>query len=199
MKSPSFLFLLLLIGIASFAQNQNAAEFQKKLNEEYANPEETPLLKEDLEKFEGLPFFEINDKFIVTARFIRTAESKPFEMKTTTERLPIYEKYGEAHFEIEGKAYVLSIYQGHKTREMEEYKNHLFLPYTDATNGNESYGGGRFIDLLIPEGNEIIIDFNKSYNPLCAYNHKYSCPIPPQENDLNLRIEAGVKYVPKDH
>ena len=75
----------------------------------------------------------------------------------------------------------------------EKYKNYLFLPYTDLTNGFESYGGGRYIDLTIPDCNEIIIDFNKSYAPSCAYNHSYSCPVPPKENHLNVRIEAGVK------
>lgn len=78
-------------------------------------------------------------------------------------------------------------------RETEEYRDYLFLPYTDLTNAIETYGGGRFMDLLIPSGDTIIIDFNKSYNPSCAYNHAYSCPIPPEENDLNIRITAGVK------
>ena len=61
------------------------------------------------------------------------------------------------------------------------------------TNGEETYGGGRYIDLTIPKGDVLIIDFNKAYSPLCAYSYKYSCPIPPAENDLKLRIEAGVK------
>jgi uncharacterized protein (DUF1684 family) len=62
-----------------------------------------------------------------------------------------------------------------------------------VTNGDETYGGGRFLDLIIPEGNQIVIDFNMSYNPYCFYNHSYSCPIPPEENDLNCEIRAGVK------
>jgi uncharacterized protein (DUF1684 family) len=72
-----------------------------------------------------------------------------------------------------------------------------FLPFTDETNGMESYGGGRYIDLNVPKGNKLIIDFNSAYNPYCAYNDKYSCPIVPRENYLKTRIEAGVKTFKK--
>ena len=75
------------------------------------------------------------------------------------------------------------------------YKDYLFLPFRDATNGKQTYGGGKYLDLKIPEGNEIIIDFNKSYHPYCAYNaHDYNCPIVPEENTLSLEIKAGVMY-----
>ena len=77
--------------------------------------------------------------------------------------------------------------------------NLLFLPFNDSSNGKTSYGGGRFIDIEIPENSSksIIIDFNKAYNPYCAYNHKYSCPIPPKENLLVIPIAAGVKAYKK--
>ena len=75
------------------------------------------------------------------------------------------------------------------------YEDYLFLPFRDETNGKETYGGGKYIDLRIPDGNEIVIDFNQSYQPYCAYNaYDYSCPIVPEENFLPLRIEAGVMY-----
>ena len=114
-------------------------------------------------------------------------------MKTTTNRLPKYEVYGIASFELNGNGYQLNIYQSHRLRETDEYKNYLFLPFNDLTNGDETYGGGRFIDLEIPDNDSIIIDFNKAYNPYCAYNPKYSCPIPPEENDLDVHISAGIK------
>ena len=79
-----------------------------------------------------------------------------------------------------------------------DYRDYLFLPFLDATNGIETYGGGRYIDLTIPESNQITIDFNKSYNPYCAYNEKFSCPIVPRENYLSLKVNAGVKRF-KDH
>ena len=75
----------------------------------------------------------------------------------------------------------------------DEYKDYLFLPFTDLTNGDTTYGGGRYIDMRIPEKNTIILDFNQSYNPYCAYGGNYSCPIPPAENNLDIAITAGVK------
>ena len=69
----------------------------------------------------------------------------------------------------------------------------MFLPFSDLTSGNETYGGGRYIDLEIPKGKTITIDFNQAYNPYCAYNPKYSCPIVPAENELLTNVNAGVK------
>ncbi len=172
---------------------QSVIEFQEKLNEEFGNSDESPLTPEDLEKFDSLSFFPVDEKFRVVAKFERIENAVPFKMKTTTDRTPVYEIYGVATFFLDNKEYRLNIYQSHSLREKEEYKSYLFLPFTDMTNGDETYGGGRFIDLKIPEGDQIVIDFNMAYNPYCAYNHSYSCPIPPEENDLNCEIRAGVK------
>ncbi len=172
-------------------------EFQNELNEEYRDPEESPLTKKDLKSFKGLDFYPIDEKYKVVAKFERAVNPIPFQMKTTTDRLPTYELYGIATFNFEGNEYRLNVYQSHRLREMEEYKDYLFLPFTDQTNALETYGGGRFMDLKIPESDEIVIDFNKAYNPYCAYNHKYSCPIPPRENDLDFEVKAGVRYKQK--
>jgi uncharacterized protein (DUF1684 family) len=87
----------------------------------------------------------------------------------------------------------LNLYKNTTPYDDPELKDYLFLPFTDWTSGDGSYGGGRFLDAYIPEGDIILLDFNKAYNPYCAYNSGYSCPIPPKENDLDVRIEAGVK------
>jgi len=191
------LTLILFFAYHSVALSQDyqksIIEFQNKLNEEFRNPDESPLTIEDREKFDSLAFFPVNEKYRVLAKFERIENAIPFAMKTTTDRLPVYEIYGVATFILGEIEYKLNIYQSHSLREKEEYKSYLFLPFTDVTNGVESYGGGRFIDLKIPEGDQIIIDFNMAYNPYCAYNHSYSCPIPPEENDLNCEIRAGVK------
>jgi len=193
----SLFALLVALSLLSPASAQSHAEdvakFQKELTDEFLNPEESPLSKEEIKKFSGHSFFPVNKKYRVVAKFVRTENSLPFQMQTTTDRLPMYEKYGEAIFELDGKTYTLSIYQSHQLRETEKYKNYLFLPFTDQTNGKETYGGGRYIDLTIPTGNTIVIDFNKAYNPFCAYNPNRSCPIPPKGNALNIKIPAGVK------
>lgn len=186
-----FIFLL---SSNAFSQDyqKSIIEFQKELNRAYKNPDESPLTKKDRRKFKKHSFFPINEAFRVTAKFERIKESNPFKMKTTTERQAIYEIYGIATFVINGIEYKLNIYQSHQLRTMEKYKNYLFLPFTDKSNGTETYGGGRYIDLQIPTGDTIIIDFNK------AYNHKYSCPIPPAENNLDLYIKAGIMYLSKN-
>lgn len=170
-------------------------KFQTELNAEYADAKTSPLTGEDLASFKSLDFYPINEKFFVNAKFIRTEDEKPFEMKTSTDRKPIYIKYGEAHFLIDGKSFHLNIYRNIELSKKEEYKDYLFLPFSDLTCGKQSYIGGKYIDLKIPQGNTIVIDFNRSYNPYCAYNHKYSCPKVPLENTLNIAIKAGVmKY-----
>ena len=168
-------------------------KFQKDLNTEYADAKTSPLTAEDLAVFKTLDFYPINEKFFVVAKCIKTENEKPFEMKTSTSRKPMYVKYGEAHFEIDGKPYQLNIYQNIELSKNSAYKDYLFLPFSDVTCGKESYIGGKYIDMKTPTGDTIVIDFNRSYNPLCAYNHKYSCPVVPLENDLKIEIKAGVK------
>ena len=172
---------------------EEALSFQKELNAQFADPEDSPLTEEDWLVFAGLEFFPIDTTYRVTARLELTPDSKPFSMPTTTDRLPIYKLYGKAQFTLKGKECTLEIYQNQDLIQDPEYSDYLFLPYTDRTNGNSSYGGGRYIDLTIPKGEEITIDFNQSYNPYCAYNSEFSCPIPPRANDLALEIRAGVK------
>ncbi|WP_445725620.1 DUF1684 domain-containing protein [Flavobacterium sp.] len=169
--------------------------FQYKLNTEFADAKSSPLTEEDLKTFKALDFFDVDEGYNVTAKFVLTPEAPVFEMQTTTERKPLYKKYGIAKFTINGTNCELSLYQNQDFINSSTYGNLLFLPFNDLTNGKTTYGGGRFIDIEIPEKekNTVEIDFNKSYNPYCAYNHSYSCPIPPAENNLNIDINAGEK------
>lgn len=175
--------------------------FQNKLNTQYASTKESPLTEEDLKIFKALDFFDIDENFRVEASLDLTPDSPIFEMQTTTERKPLYKKYGIARFSLNGKECELSLYQSLDLMTTADYADYLFLPFNDASNGETSYGGGRFIDLEIPEAGSktIVIDFNESYNPYCAYNHKYSCPVPPSENNLNIQILAGVKAYKEHH
>ena len=175
--------------------------FQYELNRGFADASKSPLTKEDIKTFKALEFFEIDENYNIEADFELTPNTSIFEMPTTTDRLPLYRKYGIAHFKINGKKMDLSIYQNQQLMTDFSYKDYLFLPFNDATNGTATYGGGRFIDLEIPsEGSrKIRIDFNKAYNPYCAYNHTYSCPIPPSENNLPVEIPAGVKEFKKNY
>ena len=186
------LLIFLFYSAMAFAQKDlaSAEKFQPELDSDSLK---SPLTKEDLKAFKGLDFFSINEKYIVEATFIRTKKEKPFGMKTTTSRTPLYKKYGELHFEIDGKALKLNVYQNVDLNKKPGYEDYLFLPFSDLTCGKESYIGGRYVDMKIQKGKTWTIDFNKAYNPYCAYNYEYSCPIVPLENDLDIEILAGVK------
>ena len=171
-------------------------KFQKELNAEYQNPKETPLRGENFKNFTVHPFFPIDLKYRVTANFSKIENSPYFEFPTSSGKAKIYKAYGKATFNLDGESHTLIIYQSQDLIKQEEYKDHLFLPFHDLTNTDETYGGGKYIDLKIPNSNKIIVDFNLSYQPYCAYNaYDYSCPIVPKENSLPIKIEAGVKYL----
>lgn len=172
---------------------ESAKAYQSELNSEYKDPKTSPLKDKDRKDFEGLDFFEIDTTYAVVAKFTRTPDELSFYMQTTTDRTPEYKKYGYVTFLLKGKEFVLNVYQSQQLKNTPQYKNYLFIPFLDDTNGTLTYGGGRYLDTNIPEGNTIPLDFNKAYNPYCAYNKKYSCPVVPQENRVNMAINAGVK------
>jgi uncharacterized protein (DUF1684 family) len=197
MKQLSFLFLL--IYTQAYSQTDSIAleeikKFQVELNKEYTTPESSPLEPHDLKNFKSHDFFEINLKFRVTA--ILTKEvGEFFEMKTSTAKTKLYRQYGKLSFTIDGRQLILPVYQSKDLMNTEKYADYLFFPFTDVTNGETSYAAGRYISLYLPkEGNEMILDFNQAYNPYCAYSKKFSCPVVPRENDLAIKIEAGVRY-----
>ncbi|PID69521.1 MAG: hypothetical protein CR989_01100 [Flavobacteriales bacterium] len=199
--SGLIIVLLMLLSFGACSQQKETFDdytaeiknFQYQLNREFADKKESPLTAIDLKNFTTLPFFKIDSTYRISAEFTLEENPKIFAMPTTTDRLPLYKKYGTATFELNGKRHSLSVYQNQELIQQPKYKNHLFIPFTDSTNGNETYGGGRYIDVEIPRGDTLIIDFNKAYNPYCAYNTDYSCPIPPAENKLRIAVKAGVK------
>lgn len=198
------ILFFLCFGNVLFAQTpaeitQEIQNYRAEENKKFATEETTILTKKGLRKFKELDFYPIDLKYRVEAKYVRTPDEKPFLMPTTTDRRPEYVKYAEAHFSIDGVALTLNLYKTTTPYDDPALKDYLFVPYTDWTSGDGSYGGGKFLDAYIPEGDTIVLDFNKAYNPYCAYNYKYSCPIPPKENDLNVRIEAGVKEYTDKH
>src|SRR5690606_22833153 len=167
--------------------------FQQELDESFRDPETSPSPHRYRKYFDRLDFFEADTIFVVKARFERTPEAKPFFMPTTTDRKTWEVVYGIAHFTLDGSQYQLEVYQSLDLIDQEEFRDYLFLPFLDGTNGLETYGGGRYIDLSIPKGDTLIIDFNKAYNPYCVYDKKYSCPLVPRQNYLRTEVRAGVK------
>jgi uncharacterized protein (DUF1684 family) len=188
---------LLVMSFVSCTQNKKPVlgetHFQKKMNSEFKDASKSPLKARDLKNFEGLDFFEFDASFVVEAQLKRTPRTTWFNMKTTTDRLSKERVFGILSFELKGKSFELNVYQGQELMETEGFEDYLFLPFIDDTNGSSTYAGGRYIDLKIPKGDTLEIDFNAAYNPYCAYNEKFSCPIVPRVNYLDVEINAGVK------
>lgn len=201
MKKAILLFAI-MISFTSCAQDKRPiagdTEFQRKLNVEFKDASKSPLKDKDRKNFKGLDFFTFDSTYVVTATFKKLEGEQPFQMKTTTDRLPVYVKYGEISFELKGQSYQLTVYQNQDLMTDEGFEDYLFLPFLDDTNGDMTYGGGRYIDLRFPKGDMMVIDFNTAYNPYCAYNEKYSCPIVPRDNYVATNIEAGVKAFVKN-
>lgn len=197
-----FLVLVLFFSALSCSDGKQPVlgdtEFQRELNAEYKDATSSPLKDKDRKHFKGLDFFKFDSTYIVTATLKRTPDTEWFDMKTTTSRVSPERIYGILTFELKGQTFKLNVYQGKETMARDGLEDYLFLPFLDDTNGEESYGGGRYIDLRIPKGDTIVIDFNKAYNPYCAYNDKYSCPIVPRINYIALSVSAGVKAFEKE-
>ena len=192
--------LLSIVIIFSFScreekryQDVNLTEYQRQVNNYFKDASVSPLKPKDLKNFQGLDFFEFDSIYVVKAKIEETKESLPFKMETTTDIPADVRKYADLFFQITDKQFELSVFENLEYEGVEGYENYLFLPFLDETNENETYGGGRYLDLFLNGTDSIIIDFNKAYNPKCVYDENFSCPIVPRKNFLNIRIEAGVK------
>lgn len=205
MKKILLLFSLFLVIVScnkkALSYSVEIKQFQYGLNVEYSNPKTSPLTKEDLQNFKSLSFFPIDKKYQVVATLQYTPNSPIMEMQTTSTEIQLYKKFAVANFQLNGKHLKLNLYRSQELMRNPEYHDYLFLPFNDLSNGKTTYGGGRFIDLKLPPKNAktITIDFNKAYNPYCAYSHRFSCPIPPKENNLEVKILAGVKAYKKEN
>jgi uncharacterized protein len=164
------------VGIKDFRSNKDAS---------MKNAKDSPI--EDKENFKGLHYFGVDPKFKVKAQLDRFKTGQKFTVSMSGGETEEYEPFGNATFEIDGKKCALKLFKSDN--------NLLFVPFKDKTNGIETYGGGRYLDVEMTSinGTEIELDFNKSYLPFCAYNHSFTCPVPPAENTLQIAVKAGEK------
>ena len=146
-------------------------------------------------------FFPINKAYNVASYFERIIDTVGFTMPTSAGTVKYFYKYGRVDFMIDGTEYLLYAYQGKELMQTEQYRDYLFVPFTDATTGNESYGSGRYLEFYKRdiENDSLQLDFNKAYNPYCAYATGFKCPIPPRENRLSVAIKAGEMNFRKSH
>jgi uncharacterized protein (DUF1684 family) len=192
-----FSLLLLLFAVnliqpcaQSFKQEYKAWKKQYKKN--FREDPSSPLGRIGITR---LRFFKPNSNFSIPAKLEILNTSEIVSFPTTTGKTMDYIPYAKARFEVYSQPCELTIYKSAKALTQKGYENYLFIPFRDYTCGDESYGGGRYIDLQTSQiqGDKVVIDFNRAYNPYCAYNDMYSCPVPPAENSLPLEIRAGEK------
>ncbi len=198
LRSLRAIFAVFVFAVSAAGQTfygtTDLTAFRSGRDKEFRNKAESPLTEQGFAEFDGLKYFPVDNRFRVTAAFTRTADGRAFMMPTSSGRSKRFVKYGVLRFRIAGKPHVLSVYQADAAvREaFPEYADLLFIPFRDETSGHETYGVGRYIDIKTPKGRRVTLDFNLAYNPNCAYgSDKYSCPIPPKENFLRLRVTAG--------
>lgn len=199
MKNLVFLLMLVFTLSCNSGKEQllGDTEWQKQMNADFKDASKSPLTKKDLKQFKSLDFFKYDSIYRVKATLKRTPNSEWFKMKTTTDEESDERIFGVLSFQLKGRNHQLNVYQGKELMTTEGFEDYLFLPFLDDTNGETSYAGGRYLDLRIPKNDLIILDFNEAYNPYCAYNERYSCPIVPRENYIPLKIEAGIKAFKK--
>ena len=160
---------------------------------EFSDSTTSRFNKKEIEEFHGFDYFAPDIDYRVTANFVIDTTIPIFKMKTNTERTPDYRTYGYLDFVINDTNYRLTAYQNIRYKDHSEHGNSLFIPFKDITNSNTTYGAGRYIDITIPSSNKVLLDFNAAYNPYCAYYDRWSCPLVPFENHLNIGIPVGEK------
>lgn len=191
---------LLLAGMLSLTVQ--AQSYTEKLQQE-RSANNLEMLFEVLDStearaFEGICYFPIDTNYVVTATFKRQ-KGKQFAMPMTKARLVYYRQYGTLTFRIHDTLCELAVYENMSLKGQKKYKNYLFMPFRDGTTALTTYGGGRYLDIEKAKGSAWELDFNKAYHPYCVYSHRYSCPIPPEENTVAPCISAGECYTDRDH
>ena len=149
----------------------------------------SPLTDESKRSFDGLNYYEVDLVYKLTARIEKINNRQPIFIQSTTGEQLKYIPFAYAYFELNGMEHKLLLYQDWEEKD----PNRLSLMFADETSDIETYGGGRYLDVMYRNTNSVVMDFNNAYNPYCHFNEEFSCPIPPRENFLNTEVKAGEK------
>ena len=159
-------------------------EFRAEKDDFFKTHPQSPLTREQKKEFTGLNYFPENDALRLEVQAEPLNDQKPMLMQTSTGGAQEYMRFGKFKFQVDGQEAELTIYQS---------DNGFFLPFVDALAGKETYPAGRYLEPEPLPGNRFLVDFNVAYNPYCAYNEMWSCPITPAENRLKVPVRAGEK------
>ncbi len=192
-----FAFFLISCGTTSkVASNTDypseIAEFRKAKKQEFRESDHAPLKGAELDK---MRFYKANESFRVTAKVELIPPGESITINTSSGEERNYIEYARLTFELDSQPHTMILHTSKSFAAIPKYKDLLFFMFTDETNGEETYGGGRYIDLSktdIKDGT-IVLDFNKAYHPYCHYSAGYSCPIPPADNHISVPVKAGEK------
>ena len=183
-----------MVSLNCFGQDYKAqiAEYRKKYMDDFLTDAHSPLKKDDIQ---FLRFYDADSTYKVVAKEDILTNEPAFVMPVFSGTGRQYVRYATLKFVLHGKVMQLTVYRNIALAQLPDYKDYLFLPFTDDTNGTDTYAGGRYIDLDAKDfkDNSVVIDFNKAYNPYCAFSGGYACPKPPDENHLEVAIKAGEK------
>ncbi|GJM61925.1 DUF1684 domain-containing protein [Persicobacter diffluens] len=202
-KIALIVFSVIFIGIIVYSfqtddkQNQpetylaSISEHRSKQNDFFKNSEQSPLTEEQKKSFQHLDYFPAQTDFCLQAKVNRTFSNETIAVQTSSGKAKTYFPYAYLEFEIQKQPFKLLALQPTAHPDM------LLVAFTDNTTGHETYGAGRYIEIPLPKEDLITLDFNKAFNPYCAYSDGWSCPIPPLENHLNIPVTAGEKAFQK--
>ncbi len=162
----------------------NLADYRRQKDQFFERDPHSPLTPEQKRDFKGMPYFSENPALALELVIQEFEVQETIQMQTSTGDLRTFTRFGRIEFEVEGQPASLTVYQS---------EHGFFLPFVDALAGSETYGAGRYLDPKTLPNGKLDVDFNLAYNPYCAYNDLYSCPLPPAENRLAVPIRAGEK------
>jgi uncharacterized protein (DUF1684 family) len=167
------------------------AEHRAQTESEYLKSDDSPFDAAMRARFAGFAYFAGDAAYCVDASFAPTPSQKQFDMATFNGKSIPFSKYGVVRFQLGGATQSLTAYLRMDLPPRE--RTGVLIPFQDRTNGRETYGGGRYLELELPIGARTVLDFNRAFNPLCAYDSKFTCPMPPPENRLTIAVRAGEK------
>ena len=191
-------WLLMFIPGVSLAQADGLVESRKRFLAQLLLDPRSPI---DSVSIHDVAFFAPNDTFVCETVILPLLDTATVAFPTSDGATKDYRPYARLFFRHGSAMHGLTVYESLQTRNHPLYRNKLFLPFLDDTNGFESYGGGRYLDVdrRDVEAREVTLDFNRAYNPWCAYSDDFSCPIPPPTNRLPFRVQAGEAAFAKTH
>ena len=164
--------------------------FRAEKDDFFASHSQSPLTALQKRTFEGLRYFDEDSTLRLEVTVTPFPDREQIEIQTSTGDVRVYTRFARFQFSVDGQDAALTIY---------ETEHGYFLPFVDSLAGKETYPAGRYLDLELLPGNRFLVDFNQAYNPYCAYNDKWSCPLTPFENRLKVPIRAGEKVFHEDH